>query len=299
MKLEDFDELFVGDPVEIEKNLRTLLPQAQALEDKSIYLQILSQIALAEALQKNFEAAHTTLNHAEKLLTSLSHLAKVRILLERGRVYLQSGNTNAARPFFIQSFELSAEHKFDYHTINAAHMMHFVAHTVEEKVEWNERAIELAETSQLPRGQAWLGPLYNNVGQAYIETKQYEKALKAFRKALGLREQEGYTPNTRVAKWAVARALRFLNRTDEAFEILLALIKEYDSMTTLGNLDIPEVMLPSVRGLVYEELAEIDGENAQAFAELAYKDLSKDEWFQKMEPERFKRLSQRRFLGTT
>ena len=56
-KLEDFDKLFVGDIAEAEKNLRSLLPRAKALKDKSIYLQILSQIALAQAVQKNFDVA--------------------------------------------------------------------------------------------------------------------------------------------------------------------------------------------------------------------------------------------------
>jgi len=51
-KLENFDDLFVGHPLEIEKNLRELLPQAKALENKSIYLQMLSQVALAQAMQK-------------------------------------------------------------------------------------------------------------------------------------------------------------------------------------------------------------------------------------------------------
>lgn len=50
-KLENFDDLFMGDPSEIEKNLNVLLTEARAREDKSIYLQILSQIALAQAMQ--------------------------------------------------------------------------------------------------------------------------------------------------------------------------------------------------------------------------------------------------------
>ena len=65
-KLEDFDKLFVGDIAEAEKNLRSLLPRAKSLKDKSIYLRILSQIALAQAVQKNFDVAHETLDLAEK-----------------------------------------------------------------------------------------------------------------------------------------------------------------------------------------------------------------------------------------
>lgn len=293
-RLEDFDKLFVGDLAEAEKNLRALLPRAEALEDKSIYLQILSQIALAQAVQKNFDSARKTLDLAEKQLSPEHHLARVRILLERGRVFFQEGNVAAARPLFKQSFELSAEHKFDYHTVNAAHMVPFAAETVEEKIEWNERAIKLAENSESVRAQEWLGSLYNNVGQAYLEAKQYDKALPSLKKALECRELEGHAVNTRVARWAVARTLRLLNRSDEALPMLMALLDEYDSMVKTGRLDMPAEMLPSARGLVYEELAEIDGEKAQMYAGLAYDDLSKDEWFERLEPQRLERLKKLR-----
>ena len=294
IKLEDFDKLFVGDPVEIEKNLRALLPRAEALEDKSIYLQILSQIALTQAMQKEFDAAHKTLDTAEKQLNSEHHLARVRILLERGRVFFQVGDVEAASPLFKQSYELSAEHKFDYHTVNAAHMMAFVAKSAEEKIEWNERAIKLAEHSESVQAQQWLGSLYNNVGQAYLEAKKYEKALLALEKALEYREQEGHAPNIRVGKWAVARTLRLLNRSDEVLPMLRALIDEYDFMVKTGELDMPAEMLPSVRGLVYEELAKIDSTQTKMYAGLAYDDLSLDEWFKRLEPQRLERLKQLR-----
>ncbi len=46
--LENFDDLFVGEPKNIERNLQHLLPKAECLENKSIYLQILSQIAFTQ-----------------------------------------------------------------------------------------------------------------------------------------------------------------------------------------------------------------------------------------------------------
>lgn len=289
-KLESFDDLFVGSPVDIENNLNKLLPEALTLKDHSIYLQILSQIALAQAMQKKFDAAHKTLNTAEGLLKPEDHLAKVRILLERGRVYMQSGDNEVARPFFLKSYELSKANNFDYHTANAAHMIAIIASTPEEKIKWNKLAIELVENSPSVRAQAWQGSLYNNLGQAYLEAKLYPQALDILKKAQKFREKEGYGPNIRVAKWAVARALRLLNQNEEALNMLLPLIKEYDAMTEAGNFDIPQEILPSIRGLVYEELAEIYAAKAAAFAKLAYDDLSQDEWFKKLETNRLERL---------
>jgi hypothetical protein len=94
----------------------------------------------------------------------------------------------------------------------------------------------------------------------------------------------------RVAKWAVAKTLRCLNRLDEALSILLPLAKEYDSMTDRGELDIPAEMLPSIRGLVNGEIAEVYAAKTKDFAKLAQRDLSKDEWFKKLEPESLERL---------
>lgn len=89
-KLEDFDQLFTENPFDIEKNLSALLPEAENRADKSIYLQILSQIALAQAMQQKFDVAHQTLDEAGRSLEPQYPLAKIRLLLERGRVYHQS-----------------------------------------------------------------------------------------------------------------------------------------------------------------------------------------------------------------
>ncbi len=299
IKLEKFDDAWgLGDPVIIEKKFYELLPQAESLKDKSIYLQILSQIALTQALQKKFNEAHKTLNDAEALLTPEEEysknnpydLARVRILLERGRVFQQAGNIVEARAYFEKSFEFSKKHKFDFHTINAAHMIAIVAEKPEEKIEWNQRAIEMATSTKDKWAQDWLGPLYNNLGQNYLEIQQFEKALTAFQKALEYRKIEGYMPNIRVAKWAVARALRSLDRLDEALTIQHELIKEYDAIAQSGSYDIPIQMFTLTRGLIYEELAEIYAEKAIVFAKLAYKDLSHDEMFRKTAPERLERL---------
>lgn len=169
-------------------------------------------------------------------------------------------------------------------------MIAIVAAKPEEKIKWNTLAIEIVENSKSLRAQAWRGSLYNNLGQAYIEAKLYEQALDAFKKAQKFREEEGYIPNIKVAKWAVAKALRLLNQHEEALNMLLPLIEEYNSMTKQEVLDLPKETLSSVRGLVYEELAEIYTAKAKIYAKFAYEDLSKDDWFKKLEHHRLERM---------
>lgn len=284
----NFEPLFVGNPVDIEQKLKELLHPASKLEDNSHYLQILSQIALSQAMQKRFVEAHETLNTAEALLRPGDHLAKVRILLERGRTFMQREDFKTAADYFMQSYTLSKKHHFDEHTANAAHMIAIVSDTPEEKIKWNSLAIDLVENSDSMKAKKWLGSLYHNLGQSYDEAGHYQDSLQAIEHSLEIRKQEGYLPNIRAAKWALGRALRQLDRSEEALNILRSLLEEYEVMLQKGTLDIPiEVLL---RGLVYEELAELDLSQRTHFAKLAYEDLSKDEWFKSLGTKRLERL---------
>lgn len=273
-KLENFDDLFTGNPENIEQDLSALLPQAQALAKKSIYLQILSQIALAQAMQKKFDLAHKTLGKAEASLTSEYELAQVRIFLERGRVFHQSDNIDEALPLFKRSYELSRKHAFDFHTVNAAHMVAIVEKSVDEKIMWNKKAIDLAQKTQDTRAYAWLGALYNNLAQNYIEAGQYSEAHSAFTQSKKFGEERGDVIIMRGAKWGIARSLRSLNCLDEALSTQLALLEEYETIAKKGELPVELIVVG--RGLVYEELAEIHLAHMKKYAVLAYQDLSKD-----------------------
>lgn len=290
MNLESFDDLFVGQPLDVEKNLTDLLPQAQALENKSIYLQILSQIALAQAMQKKFAEAHKTLDIAEAGLTSKHYLARVRILLERGRVFHQSDNIQAALPLFKKSYSLSKKHKFDFHTVNAAHMIAIVEKDVYEKIKWNQIALDLAQNTEDKRPSAWLGVLYNNLGQNYIEAGKFKEALFSFKHCKKYGEDRGDLIVIRGAKWGIGRALRSLGSLDEALKIQLSLLKGYDDISKKGELPIELVFVG--RGILYEELAEIHQAYMKKYAAFAYQDLLKDSWCIKLMPERLEKMKQ-------
>jgi tetratricopeptide (TPR) repeat protein len=291
-ELVNFDQLFVGDPVEIEINFRKLLSQAKLLEDKSIYLQILSQIALAEAMQQKFDDADKTLDDAEKQLAPENYLARVRILLERGRVLYQKGEFDSCVPFFKESYYLSVKHGFDYHSVNAAHMVAIGIKDPKEKINWNILAIDLATKSSSVKAQAWLGSLYNNLGQAYLDDKDYQNALDAFKLTQKFREKDGVEVLVKGARCSVARSLRLLNRFDESLLILEELLKEYDALLSSDSLPFPKEILVTSRGLVYEDLSKIHLAKAKTFSKLAYEDLSKDEWMRKLKNEDLEQLKQ-------
>ncbi len=269
-KLPDFDSLWDYDhPGASERRFRELLPAALDSRDFLYLTQLLTQIARAEGLQRKFQDAHQTLDRVEKamLKAEADDKTRVRYLLERGRVFNSSGKRDEARPLFLQALELAVKSKDDFNAVDAAHMMAIVE-TNEKQLEWNLKALDLAENSADEKARKWRGSLYNNLGWTYFEQKQYEEALLMFEKALEFREQEADPGKIMIAKWCVAKTLRMMDHTEEALEMQRNLFERYQAAGKRS-------------GYVYEEIAEClrvmgQEQEAQAWFAAAYEELSRD-----------------------
>src|SRR5690348_13543385 len=214
--LADFDTLWDYDhPAQTEAALRALLPQAHASGNRAYTLELLTQLARTQGLQRDFAAAHETLDQAQALLTAELSRATVRYLLERGRVLNSSGHPEEARPLFELAWEQGLACHEDFHTIDAAHMVAIVA-PPEEQLEWNRKGLALVERTTDARAQTWGGSLYNNIGWAYHAQAQYHHALEAFQRALAWRHIQADPREIRIAEWCIARALRSLGQVEEA-----------------------------------------------------------------------------------
>lgn len=282
--LPDFDTIWDYDnPAATETKFREILPIAKASKNASYQAQLLTQIARAEGLQRKFEDAHETLNQVDSLLGVSDSLTRVRCLLERGRVFNSSGEIEKARPLFLKAWELANSAHHDFYAIDAAHMIAIVEPQT-RKMEWNLKALAIADLSSEKSARRWRGSLYNNIGWDYFESKQFEKALEAFYKALEAREESEQIPEMRIAKWCIARALRALSRVSEALDIQKALLEESEKS---GKRD----------GYIYEELGECLRETGQLieakrYFAAAYEELSNDVWLRDKEPDRLKRLKE-------
>lgn len=283
--LPDFDTLWdYQNPKQTEIKFRELIPIAKESGDVSYYAQLLTQIARTEGLQRKFEDAHKTLDIIEPLLTDELVVARVRYLLERGRVYNSSNHPDRAKPFFLEAWKLAEVNKEDFYAIDAVHMLQIIE-VPEKKLEWANIAIRMAEKTTDERAKNWLGSLYNNTGWAYNGLKQYDKALEMFKKSLKWQEEKGDVYGTIIAKWTIARTYRSLDRIDEALEIQRALAKEIEQKGLETD------------GYVYEELGEClllleKKEEARKYFKIAYDFLSKNEWLKANEPERLERLKE-------
>lgn len=282
--LPDFDSLWDYDhPAETETKFRELLPTAETSKNLPYHAQLLTQIARTQGLQRKFAEAHQTLDQVEKLLTEPDRRTRVRYLLERGRVLNSSGNPSGSKPLFVHAWGLARNSGEDALAVDAAHMVAIVE-LPEKQVDWNLRALDLAEKSADQKARKWKGSLYNNIGWTFFDSKEYGKALDMFRKALESRQEQGQTREVLIARWCVAKALRVLNRLDEALEIQQSLLEEYDRDGEKS-------------GYVYEELGECllglsQPEEARRFFALAYEELSKDTWLLENESARLARLKE-------
>jgi tetratricopeptide (TPR) repeat protein len=266
-KLPDFDSLWDYDhPGPTEKKFRELLPAAVDSLDISYLSELLTQIARTEAMQRKFPDAEKTLDRVEKALPKAEQRVSVRYLLERGRVLSMSGKAREAQPRLQEALNLSLVFKMDLYAVDAAHLMAIAE--PEKALEWNLKALEIAENSRDEKASRWKVILYNSIGWNYFDKKSYQESLFMFQKALEFYEQLGDPAKIRTAKWCVAKVLRAIDHTEEALDIQRALFEEYQSDGKRN-------------GYVYEEIAECllvlgQEHEAQDWFAAAYAELSKD-----------------------
>jgi tetratricopeptide (TPR) repeat protein len=278
--LPDFDSLWdYAQPDQTEIKFRAILLQIP--EDDPALLELLTQIARAQGLQRKFEKAHQTLDQVKRRLGGVASRPQIRYLLERGRVFNSSGDPEQARPYFEQALDLATQLNEDFYAVDALHMLAIIALPA-QSLTLNRQAIQRAESSADAKARNWLGSLYNNLGWAYHDMGNYASALEAFEKAESYRRAKGSVPEIRIAVWCVARALRSLNRVEEALSKQMALKAEFDAV---GERD----------GFVFEEIAECllelrRTEEARPYFAKAYEVLSEDVSLAEQGPERLARL---------
>jgi hypothetical protein len=124
----DFDALWnYDDPAATERRFRELLPRAEQGTDRSWHAQLLTQIARAQGLQRNFADTHATLDWAQALFTPKLSTARIRYLLERGRVFNSSGQAEHTGPLFHEAADLAQSEQQDFYAADPLHMLAIVA----------------------------------------------------------------------------------------------------------------------------------------------------------------------------
>jgi tetratricopeptide (TPR) repeat protein len=280
--LPDFDALWdYDDPAGTEQRFTELLPRAQTSGDAAYYLELMTQLARTQGLQRQFDRAHSTLDYVEKMLDDQPPCVTVCYLLERGRVFRSSKQREAARHYFLEAWNVASAAGEDRYAIDAAHMMALVE-PPENQLDWNLRGLQVAENSADLKARSWMGSLYNNIGWAYHELGQYEDALKTFVKTLAYYESQNESQWARVARWSIGRVLRSLGRFDEALKLQYDVQKQAEAAGEndgYGAEEIGECLLALGRE-----------DEARPYFAHAFDVLSADVWLADNEPDRLARL---------
>lgn len=287
-KLQDLDSLW--NPLDLagsENALKSLLPEARQLtgKDQGYLIELMTLIAKAQALQQNLTESHALLKEAELLLnneqTQFRVSAKIRWLLEKGRLHILEKTPSQARGHFAEAWTLAINSGEDFFAVDIAQMMATIEPPKIQQ-EWILQAIEIAEGSPMQKAKRWLGGLYTTLGWKLYDLRQFEKALETFQTALRQLKAYGTEREVFVAKWSTGKILRSLGKIEEALVIQKALLSE---LGIGGPRD----------GRLYEEIAEClqtlkRTSEAQLYFELAYRELSSDEWITDNQPLKLKRI---------
>ena len=270
------------DPTLSEEKFRHFLTQSQNQGSPHLgrEVELWCLIARAQAEQKNLSASRVSLKEAERLLTENQNLnlatAKIRWLLESGRLSLLQKSPTHARSFLADAWQLATQAKEDFFAIDVAQMM-AALETPKMQQEWVLRAIRMAEESSQLKSKRWLGSLYSNLGW-----KLFEKSLQFFEKALSNYQNYGSAHDIFVTKWSIGKVYRKMNRIQEA------LATQQELLTAKSPTPLP-------MGRLYQEIAEClqtlqRPTEAQPYFELAYQALQQDQWVQDNESEELQRL---------
>lgn len=279
----DFDKLWnYDDPAGTEAKFRELLPRAEKGKDKEYYIELLTQLARTQGLQRKFDEAHEILDKAMKMLKPEHIVPRIRFMLERGRTYNSSKVYDKARELFLAAYMQADKYEEDNLAIDAVHMLGIVDKG-DESLKWNELAIQMAEDTEDEKARGWLGALYNNTGWTYHDMGEYDKALELFERNVIWHTERKSGMQLYIAKWSVARCLRSLGRTEEALKMQMDLRGKDSEMYSCED------------GYNAEEIAEClhalgRAEEAKPYFKRAYEQLSKDSWVQENDKEKLERL---------
>lgn len=198
-----------------ERRFRAALAEEPSAAGRA---EILTQLARIEGLRGDFDAGERLVEEAESEAAGELR-PRVRIDLERGRLFRSSGDLERALPLFESAHALALEASEGFLAGDAAHMAALAAPGRDGYLAWTKRGIALAESEEDAR--YWLGPLLNNLGWEHYEAGEHAEALAAFERALAAREEAPGSPEPiALARYAVGKALRALGRSDEAVPLV-------------------------------------------------------------------------------
>jgi tetratricopeptide (TPR) repeat protein len=271
-RLAKADEVFKSrDYEEAGRLYEALAEEALASNDAPVYVQAAARRARTLLLADRPDEGRAWLERARERADATEPLGWSRYLGVRGRFEWKGGDNATATSTFREMFDYCERHELWERAVDAAHMIALTGNP-NEKLEWAQKGIEMAEKGELT---GWLGPLWNNLGWDYVDAGRYAEALDALRKAREYHyEGEAELPKL-IADYSVAHATRLTGALDEAEEGMRAVFDWAERLNSEGNPDAVEWMGFSRWDLGEIEVARGNGAAGLAMMEEASGELEK------------------------
>jgi tetratricopeptide (TPR) repeat protein len=185
--------------------------------NRPVEVEALAQVARIHLKNGNKDEGRKFLDQAAAKASDSDPMGWSRYLGVRGRFEWQDKDLVAARATFNTMYVYCNTNGLWGRAVDAANMISIVSETVEEQIEWSRRGIEAAESGGV---ESWLGPLWNNLGTTYFDTKQFDSALPAFIKAREYHWQFSGEIAKLYADYHVGMAYRHLGHLEKAAQWL-------------------------------------------------------------------------------
>ncbi len=234
-----------SNPYKCEKNF---LKKIKEHSDSAFEVwELKTQVARALGLQGQFveafkllDSIQTDLEHAPQCISR--DLVRVRYNLEMGRISILNKKACKSIAYLKFAFQLACNIEADDLSIDAVRMLVSVV-SVNERIEYGLKGINIALKSRDERIRSNVGELAIELGKAYFSRQEYQKSIEQFMHACDFFSKAFDAEKVRHIRRSICIAQRFLGQHKEA---LLELRVQEQWHKKFGTTD----------GIVFEEIAE-------------------------------------------
>jgi tetratricopeptide (TPR) repeat protein len=213
VRLEEADQIFRSREYEEAGTLyEAIATDAEAAGATSQYVEACAMRARSFLIIGDDESGRPWLKKAAASADPSDSMGWSRYLGVRGRFEWKSEDNEAATATFREMFDFCRERAIYDRAVDAAHMI-AITGDPEERFEWAERGIAMAEEGELI---GWLGPLWNNLGWDYLDAGRYEEGLEALRQAREYHHMGENELSKLIADYSVAYAMKMTGDMDGA-----------------------------------------------------------------------------------
>jgi len=195
-----------------------LLPLAQKNGDAKYLAGLYTQLARANAINKNFDKAKMFLKRADSLITTNMKEQKIRYLLENGRLNYMLQDVDLADSYLNNAFELANSNSFDFYAVDAADMLARIR--PQTKKMWLTKSIDIAKTSNDSIVVNWVPRLKTDLAVMFFENQEFEKSSNLLKQVLNVYNKKNNLMGKIRTTWVLGKSLRHEKKYKQAIKLL-------------------------------------------------------------------------------